>query len=129
MPHARRTTFALLMFYTNKHTVSTFILTKHLFLQVFLNIFFFYLFFFFLFLNMYTHKFKVFANGVYPVQITTSEVTNRYFFFSQKIKKKIKEHAKINSFTVHLLLFPLIILVTFHTIFPSILLCSVSIFS
>ena len=31
--------------------------------------------------------------------------------------KKIKEHAKIKSFMVHLLLFSLIILVTFHTIF------------
>ena len=32
---------------------------------------------------------------------------------------KIKEHAKIKSFTVHLLLFSLIILVTFHAIFAS----------
>ena len=37
-----------------------------------------------------------------------------------KIKKKqIKEHAKIKSFTVHLFLFSLITLVTFHTIFAS----------
>ena len=28
-----------------------------------------------LFLNMYSHKFKVFAKIVYPVQIITSEVT------------------------------------------------------
>ena len=37
----------------------------------------------------------------------------------KKKKKKIKEHAKIKSFTVHLFLFSLIILVTFHTIFAS----------
>ena len=34
-------------------------------------------------------------------------------------KKKNKEHAKIKSLTVHLLLFSFIILVTFHTIFAS----------
>ena len=34
-------------------------------------------YFLLLFLNMYTHKFKVFANIVYPVQIITSEVTIR----------------------------------------------------
>ena len=50
-------------FYPNKHTASSFTFTKHLFLL--------------LFLNMYTHKFKVFANIVYPVQIITSEVTIR----------------------------------------------------
>ena len=33
--------------------------------------------------------------------------------------KKVEEKAKINSFTVHLLLFSLIILVIFHTIFAS----------
>ena len=36
--------------YPNKHTASSFTFTKHLFLL--------------LFLNMYTHKFKVFANIV-----------------------------------------------------------------
>ena len=55
--------FTLLIFYPNKHTASSFTFTKHLFLL--------------LFLNMYTHKFKVFANIVYPVQIITSEVTIR----------------------------------------------------
>ena len=72
---------------------------------------------------MYTHKFKVFANRfiAYPVQIITSEVTNRWFFF-HKNKKKIEEHAKIDSFTVHLLLFSLIIMVAFHTIFAAFLL-------
>ena len=61
--HARRTTFTLLIFYhKKKHTGSPFTLTRHLFL---------------LFLNMYTHKFKVFTNIVYPVQIIRSEVTIR----------------------------------------------------
>ena len=59
----RRTTFALLIFYPNKHTSSTFTFTRHLILP--------------LFLNMYTLKFKVFVNIVYPVQIITSEITNR----------------------------------------------------
>ena len=59
MSHVRRTTFALLIFYPNKHTASIFTFTRHLSLL--------------LFLNMYTHKFKVFANIVYPVQIITSE--------------------------------------------------------
>ena len=42
---------------------------------------------------MYTHKFKVFANIVYPVQIITSEVIIRWFWQKQK-KQQIKEHAK-----------------------------------
>ena len=63
MPHARRTTFAMLIFLSNKHTTNTFTLTRHSF--------------FLLFRNMNTHKFKVFANIVYPVQIITSEVTSR----------------------------------------------------
>ena len=63
MLHARRTAFTLLIFYPNKHTASSFTFTRHLFML--------------LFLNMYTHKFKVFANIVYPVQIITSEVTIR----------------------------------------------------
>ena len=88
-----------------------FTFTKHLFLLLFLNM---YTHKFKLFLNMYTHKFKVFANIVYPVQTITSELTIRWFW--QKKKKK-KKHAKIKSLTVHLLLFSLIILVTFHTIF------------
>ena len=71
-------------------------------------------FFLLLFLNMYTHKFKVFTNTVYSV--ITSEVVIRWFW--QKLKK-IKEHSKIKSFTVQLVLFSLIILVTFHTIFAS----------
>ena len=54
-----------LMFYPNKHTANSFTFTKHLFLL--------------LFLNMYTHKFKVFANIVYLVQIIISEVTIRWF--------------------------------------------------
>ena len=54
-------------FLLNKHTANTFTFTRHLFL-LFL-------------LNMDTHKFKVFANIVYPVQIITSEVTNRCFCF------------------------------------------------
>ena len=91
----------MLIFYPNKHTASTFTLTRHLFLL--------------LFLNMYTYKFKVFANIVNPAQIITSEVTSRWLL--TKNKKKIKEHAKKNSFTVHLLSFSLIILITFHTIF------------
>ena len=53
----------LLIFYPNKDTASSFTLTRHLFLL--------------LYLNMCTHKFKVFANIVYPVQITTSEVIIR----------------------------------------------------
>ena len=40
-------------------------------------------------------------------------------FDTQKNKKKIKEYAEIKSLTVHLLLFSLIISVTFHTIFES----------
>ena len=55
----------LLIFYPNKYTTSSFTFTKHLFLL--------------LFLNMYTHKFEVFANIVYPVQMITSEVTIRRF--------------------------------------------------
>ena len=63
MSHVRKTTFSLLIFNPNKHTASTFTFTRHLFLLSFLN--------------MYTHKFNVFANSVYPVQIITSEVINR----------------------------------------------------
>ena len=37
----------------------------------------------------------------------------------KKKKKKKKEHAKIKSLTVYLLLFSLIVLITFHTIFAS----------
>ena len=44
------------------------------------------IYFLLLFLYMYTHKFKVFANIVYPVQIITSEVIIRWFW--QKKKKK-----------------------------------------
>ena len=57
-----RTTFAFL-FYPNNHTADTFTFTRYLLLL--------------LYLNMYTHKFKTFANIVYPVQIITSKVTNR----------------------------------------------------
>ena len=53
----------LLIFYPNKHAASSFTFSRHLFLL--------------LSLNLYTHKFKVFANTVYPVQIITSEVTIR----------------------------------------------------
>ena len=66
---------------------------------------------------MYTHKFKIFANIVYPVQIITSEIT--LDDFDKNKNKKIKEHAKIKLLTVHLFLFSLISLVTFHTIFAS----------
>ena len=59
----KKDNFTLLIFYPNKHTASSFTFTKHLFLL--------------LFLNMYTHKFKVFSNIVYRVQIITSEVTFR----------------------------------------------------
>ena len=62
---------SIVFFYLNKHTASAFTLTGHLFLL--------------LFVNMYTHKFKLFANIVYHVRIITSEVTNRWIFI--KIKK------------------------------------------
>ena len=82
---------------------------------------------------MYTHKFQVFANIVYPVQIIKSKVTikcHKQMIFDKNKKKKknkknkkdMKEHAKIKSFTVHLLLFSLIILpdlVTLHTVFAT----------
>ena len=70
-----------------------------------------------LYLNMYTHKFKVLANIVCSVQIITSEVTFRWFW--QKKRKKKKRNAKIKPLTVQRLLFSLIILVTFHTVFAS----------
>ena len=61
MSHARRTGIALLIFvYPNKHTTITFTFRRHLFLL--------------LFMNTYNHKFKVFANIMYPVQIIISEV-------------------------------------------------------
>ena len=47
-------------FYPNKHIAYSFTFTRHLFLL--------------LFLNMYTHKFKAFANIVYLVQTMRSEV-------------------------------------------------------
>ena len=47
---------------------------------------------------------------MYPVEIITSDITNRWFLTKTK---KIKDHAKIKPFTVHLLLFSLIILVAF----------------
>ena len=87
-------------FYPIKHTGSSLTLTRHLFLL--------------LFLRMCTHKLKVFTNIVYPVQIITSKITIRWFW-----QNKIKKDAKIKSLTVHLLLFSLIILARFHSIFAS----------
>ena len=43
---------------------------------------------------MYTHKFKVFANIVYPVQIITSEVFIRWFCQKNKKKNKKKKTNK-----------------------------------
>ena len=53
-------------FYPNKQKACSFTFTRHLFLL--------------LFLNMYTHKFKIYANIVYPVQIMRSEVIIRWFW-------------------------------------------------
>ena len=80
MSCVRRATFTLMIFYPNKHTASTLTFTRHLFLL--------------LLLNMYTHKFKVFANIVYPVQTITSEITNKWI-----LTKKKKEYGKIIYYT------------------------------
>ena len=77
----------MLIFYPNKHTASIFTFTRHLFLL--------------LFLNMYTHKFKGFANIVYPVQIITSKVANR----NKKNKKRTCKNKIIyNTPIIYLLI-------------------------
>ena len=70
-------------FYPIKHTASSFTFTKHLFLL--------------LFLNMYTHKFNVFANIVYPVQIITSEVIIMIWTKIKKIGKRTRKNKIILS--------------------------------
>ena len=69
------------VFYPNKHTASSFIFTRHLFLL--------------LLLNMYIHRFKVFANNVYPVQIITSE--DDFDKNKKKINKRTHKNKIIHS--------------------------------
>ena len=78
------------------------------------------IYFVLLFLNIYTHKFKVFANIVNPVHIITSEVIIRWFWQKlNKINERIRKNKIIHSTCTLIFVFLLIILVTFHTIFAS----------
>ena len=91
MWHAGRTTFTLLNFYPKKHVA-----------------------FIFAIISEYAHS-HIQSVCEYGVSCTNNHIRSHYMYMMIKKKK----HAKIKSLTVRLLLFSLIILVTFHTIFAA----------